>query len=495
MAKTVAIIGGGLAGLAAACRLAHHGLQVSLFEQEPKLGGKLGEYRYNGFRFDVGPTLLTMPFVIDELFAGVGKNRADYLTFTPLSHLCRYFFTDNTVLDSFSDLERFAGEIGRLSPADSGSLLRFMAYSKRIYELTAHSFLFSPIHEPSNWFTRQNAATLLHLHHIDPLVSVHRGVSRFFSDARLRQLFDRYATYNGSNPFQAPATLNIIPYVEYGLGGFYVHGGMYRLVEALSRLAEEEGVALYTGKRVSKILVSRNKAHGVVVDGNEIAADYVLCNGDVVESFATLLPDYKKEIAHWRRYEPSLSGLMFLWGVQGRNEPMVQHNIFFSADYRLEFEQLFRLGQPPSDPTIYVAISGKGQALDAPAQMENWFVLINMPWLRHGQSWAAITDSMRRIVLRRLQRHGLDLNGRIVCEQIFTPEDLYRRFSSNRGSIYGLASNSRWAAFARPANRNRSVKGLYFAGGSAHPGGGVPLVLLSGKLASELLLKDMNKRG
>jgi len=495
LAKKVAIIGGGLAGLAAACRLAHHGLQVSLFEQEPVLGGKLGEKRHAGFRFDVGPTLLTMPFVIDELFASVGKNRSDDLTFTPLSHLCRYFFADGSVLDSFSDLERFAGEISRLSPADQGSLHRFMTYSKRIYDLTAQSFLFSPIHEPSSWFTRQNAATLLRLHHIDPLVSVHRGVSRFFSDARLRQLFDRYATYNGSNPFQAPATLNIIPYVEYGLGGFYVQGGMYRLVEALSRLAVAKGAELFTGKRVSKILVSRNKAHGVVVDGNEIAADYVLCNGDVVESFATLLPDYKKEIAHWRRCEPSLSGLMFLWGVQGRHETMVQHNIFFSADYRLEFEQLFRLGQPPSDPTIYVAISSKSQALDAPPQTENWFVLINMPWLRQGQSWATITDAMRAAVLRRLQRHGLDLNGRIVCEHIFTPQDLYQRFSSNRGSIYGLASNSRWSAFARPANRNRSIKGLYFAGGSAHPGGGVPLVLLSGKMASDLLLEDMSRRG
>jgi phytoene desaturase len=495
MAKSVIIVGGGLAGLAAACRLAHHGVQVSLYEQQPTLGGKLGELSHAGFRFDIGPTLLTMPFVIDELFASLGKTRSEYLTFLPLSHMCRYFYADGSVLDSYSDLDRFDDEIGRLSPGDRGALHRFLTYSKRIFNLTAHSFLYAPIHEPSSWFTRQNMATLLRLCHIDPLVSVHRGVSRFFNDARLKQLFDRYATYNGSNPYQAPATLNIIPYVEYGLGGYYIQGGMYRLVEALSRLALENGATLFTGKRVTKILVSRNKAQGVVVDGEKIAADYVLCNGDVTESFAALLPEYNKEVEHWRRCEPSLSGLMFLWGVHGRHEQLTQHNILFSADYRSEFEQLFRLGQPPSDPTIYIAISGKSQVLDAPPQSENWFVLINMPWLRAGQNWRTIAESMRGLVLRRLQQQGLDLNGKIGFEHIITPQDLQERLSSNRGSIYGLASNSRLAAFARPANRNRSIKGLYFAGGSAHPGGGVPLVMLSGKLAAELLLEDMHRNG
>jgi phytoene desaturase len=495
MAKKVVIIGGGLAGLAAACRLANSGLEVSLFEQEPVLGGKLAEMRHDAFRFDVGPTLLTMPFVIDELFASLGKNRQEHLTFKSLSPLCRYFYPDGSVLDAFSDLQQFDQEISRFSPADEGAVHRFLTYSKRIYDLTAQSFLFSPIHEPSTWFTRQNFATLFRLYHIDPLASVHSGVKRFFTDPRLIQLFDRYATYNGSNPYQAPATLNIIPYVEYGLGGFYIHGGMYRLVEALSQLAVEKGAELATGKRVTKILVSRNKAHGVVVDGKEFAADYVVCNGDVVESFAGLLPDYKKEIARWRRCEPSLSGLMFLWGVQGHNERLTQHNIFFSADYKAEFDELFRLGQPPSDPTIYISISGKSQLLDAPPHAENWFVLINMPWLREGQSWGCIVESMRRLVFRRLQQHGLDLNGRVSFEHVLTPIDLLQRFSSNRGSIYGLASNTRLAAFTRPANRNRSIKGLYFAGGSAHPGGGVPLVLLSGKMASELIIEDMNRRG
>ncbi|MCX6935562.1 MAG: phytoene desaturase family protein [Verrucomicrobia bacterium] len=491
MPKQVIVIGAGLAGLAAAIRLARQGLSVQVFEQAESPGGKLSELRHEGYRFDIGPTLLTLPFVIDELYQFCGEKREDHLSFIPLEILCRYFYSDGIQLDAFAAQDRFEQEIRKIHPADAQALPRFFEYSRRIYELTADPFLFSPIHEPSVWWRRQNLTALLHLPQLDPLSTVHLGVVRFFQDPHVIQLFDRYATYNGSDPFQAPATLNVIPYVEYGLGGFFVQGGMYRLVEQLVQLARRNGVSIQCGSRVQKIIHHRKKIKAVKVDGKEIATDYVLCNGDVVTSFRDLLPEMQKPNRKLAKLEPSLSGLMFLWSVNQEHPNLLQHNIFFSRDYRQEFHSLFQEQQPPDDPTVYVAISAKSNPADAPPHAENWFVLVNMPPVRPDHNWPEIVNSIREKVLHRLEQHGVFIRNSITFEKVITPLDLQDHLSSNRGSIYGLASNSRLTAFTRPSNRSREIKGLFFAGGSSHPGGGVPLVLLSGKIASDLIMREV----
>jgi phytoene desaturase len=303
----------------------------------------------------------------------------------------------------------------------------------------------------------------------------------------LVQLFNRYATYNGSDPFQAPATLNIIPYVENELGGYYIQGGMYRLVEALEIIAKHLGVEIYTSTRVEKIKQLNGKITGLMVRGEFIPADYVLSGADIVETFNALLDNFTDQREKLNRLEPSLSGMIFLWGINCTYPALAHHNIIFSNDYQLEFSQIFNENAAPDDPTIYIAISSKSDSSHAPNGSENWFVLLNMPYLNHKQDWENEKKRMREIVLKKLQNNNLDISGDIVHEKCITPLDFHSIYAGNRGSIYGLSSNSRLTAFRRPANRSRLIQGLYFAGGSTHPGGGIPLVLLSGKISADLI--------
>jgi len=485
--KRVLVIGGGLGSLAASIRLAKLGFNVSLFEKNPKLGGKMNEHQQEGFQWDTGPSLLTMTFILDELFEFAGENRSDYLNFSSLEPLCRYFFADHTQLDASSNLTRMQSALKNFSSDEPKAYLDFIQYSRKIFETAAEIFLFGPIHEIKKLIRPANLSLLTHIHRIDPFRKVNQAVKSFFNDPRLVQLFNRYATYNGSDPFQAPATLNIIPYVENELGGFYIQGGMYRLVEALEKVAKKLGVELYTSTRVEKIKQLNGKITGLMIAGEFIPADYVVCGADVVESFNTLLDNHSDQRQKLNDLEPSLSGMIFLWGVNRTFPELAHHNIIFSRDYELEFSQIFKEFRAPDDPTIYIAISSKSDPIHAPAGCENWFVLLNMPYLQQGQDWEKEKERMKEIVLRKLQEFNLDISGNIVTEKAITPADFYELYASNRGSIYGLSSNSRLTAFRRPANRSRLIHGLYFAGGSTHPGGGIPLVLLSGKISAELI--------
>jgi phytoene desaturase len=555
--KTVAVVGGGIGGLAGAIRLARMGFHVELFEKNTTLGGKLSrrilrsealnESESRGeYRFGVGPSLLTMPFVFDELFAFAGARREDYLDFVPLEPICRYFFSDGSRLDSSSDLATmkqalmsFAGTGAHAAAASAQESAeayeRFLRYTERIYATTAEIFLFTPFQEWRNILKARHLPTLLRLSQIDPFRTVHQGVERFFSDPRLVQLFDRYATYNGSDPFVAPATLNIIPWVEYGLGGYYIRGGMYRLVEALGDLARSLGVRIHTGAEVQQITHNGKNVTGVEVSIGtasteavenvstshcaHFAADYVLCNADVVDAHSRLLSEHgtpsalmkaesakpttlstlsklsklSRRRAALNAMEPSVSGMVFLWGMNKQFSELSHHNIIFSADYRREFAQIFQERQAPDEPTIYVSISGKSDPDHAPEGHENWFVLLNMPYM-DGQDWAAEAKRMRSATLRGLRAVGIDAEPHITCEDVITPADLHALYHTNKGSIYGLSSNTKSAAFLRPANRSRLLDGLYFCGGSSHPGGGVPLVALSGSMAAGLIADDAKRR-
>ena len=492
--KRVVVIGGGLGALSSAIRLARLGFSVQLFEKNPKIGGKVNEVILEGYRFDTGASLLTMPFVIDELFDFAGFKRADYLDFVSLDPICRYFFSDGSVMDASADKAKMRTAIQQLSPDDVESYARFLKYAARIHTLTSEIFMFTPIHEFKKLMKPRHFQTLFRLHQIDPFRTIHQSVSRFFSDPRLVQLFDRYATYNGSNPFQAPATLNIIPYIEYELGGYYVKGGIYRLVDALVTVARELGVQIYTSARVEKICHERKRVSGVQVNGKEVKADYVCCGADAVVAYNELIDGHQKRRERLNRLEPSLSGMVFLWGVRAKHPKLAHHNIIFSRDYDAEFKQIFKHQQVPDEPTIYIAITSKADAEHAPADSENWFVLLNMPYLTRGQMWEEETVRMRSVVLDTLKRLGFDIADRIEVEEVYTPVDFSELYASNQGSIYGISSNSKTTAFKRIPNRSRTLDGLYFAGGSVHPGGGIPLVILSGKMAATLIAEDSASR-
>ena len=492
--KRVAVIGGGLGALSGAMRLARLGFSVQLFEKNPRIGGKVNEVVLQGYRFDTGASLLTMPFVIDELFDFVGFKRSDYLDFMAIDPMCRYFFSDGSVMDTSADKAKMRTAIQQLSPGDVESYECFLKYAERIHTLTSEIFMFTPIHEFKKLMKSRHFQTLFRLHQIDPFRTVHQSVSRFFSDPRLIQLFDRYATYNGSDPFQAPATLNIIPYIEYRLGGYYVKGGIYHLVDALVVVARELGVQVHTSTRVEKICHDRKRVSGVQVNGKKVKADYVLCGADAVVAYNELIDGHRKRREKLNRLEPSLSGMVFLWGVRAKHPKLAHHNIIFSSDYDAEFKQIFKHQQVPNEPTIYIALTSKVDARHAPADGENWFVLLNMPYLTRGQMWDRETVRMRSVVLDKLKRLGFDIADRIEVERVYTPADFSELYASNQGSIYGISSNSKTTAFKRIPNRSRTLEGLYFAGGSVHPGGGIPLVILSGKMAAALIAEDNESR-
>jgi len=487
MAKRVAVIGGGLGGLSSAVRLAKLGFDVTLFEENSSLGGKMNQFRSNGFRFDTGPSLLTMPFVVDELLEFAGLQPRTVIDYIPLDPICRYFYPDGAVLDARPDAHQMEEEIAKVAPDDVTGFSRFLSYSRKIYETTADLFLWNPVHDFSLKRFPLYLKSLFGLRNIDSLRTVHQAVSSFFDEPKLIQLFDRYATYNGSNPFEAPATLNIIPYVEFGLGGYYISGGMYRLVEVLEDLATSLGVTIRRESRVEKILHSDRRINGVRVDGQLKPAKYVICNADVVTAYNQLLDGMPRKQQKMNDLEPSLSGIVFLWGKRGISPRLKHHNIFFSGDYKREFRQLFQDLDAPDDPTVYVSISSKTDPDHAPQGYENWFVLVNMPYMNGTQNWSDIIDHTRRQVLEKLREHDLDIAPDIEMEQVVTPADFFHRYGSNMGSIYGISSNDKKTAFQRHANRSRDIRGLYFSGGSVHPGGGIPLVLLSGRITANLI--------
>ena len=494
MDKTVIVIGSGLGGLSAAIHLQRRGFKVRLFEKNASPGGKMGQYKSDGYRFDTGPSLLTMPFVVDDLFKSAGANREDYLNFIPLDPLCRYFWEDGAVLNASVDVEQMTQEIAQISSADGKNYPAFLEYTRRIFQLTADIFLFSPIHEIKAMLNWRSLETLLRLPQIDPLRSMHNGISRFFKNPHIVQLFDRFATYNGSNPYKAPATLNIIPFVEHGLGGYYIKGGMYKLVQALESLALNLGVEIHTNSPVQQIIHHSRRVRGVLVGDKFFETDYIVCNADVVSARNQLISGFPKREEKLNRLEPSLSGMVFLWGVSKKHPELAHHNIIFSQDYHQEFTHIFDKKRAPDDPTVYIAITAKTDSDHAPANGENWFVLLNMPYLKKGQDWEAETARMRETILQKLQRRGIKISQHIETERVYTPETFYRLYGSNRGSIYGISSNSRSTAFRRPANRSRDIEGLYFAGGSTHPGGGIPLVLLSGKITARLIAEHAGKK-
>lgn len=498
-ARRAVVVGAGLGGLSAAIRLAASGWGVTVYEQQSLPGGKAGSESRGDWRFDTGPSLLTMPYVLEQLFAEAGRNWTDYLAVERLEVICNYFWPDGTRLHAYGDPERFAREIEAKTGEPADHVRRYLEYAGRIHEVASEIFLWHSLHDHRTWFSKLFWKRLLRLGQIDPLRTMNAANESFFDDPRVVQLFNRYATYNGSSPYRTPATLNIIPFVEYVHGGYAVVGGIHSLPRALERLAGELGVEIRYGEKVDRIVTAptaprgrrRSVATGVEVGSRFVPADAVVSNVDVSVTYPQLLGDEDaRQLHRYRRLEPSSSGLVFYWGMGERFPDLTVNNIFFGSDYPREFAEIFDEHRLPDDPTIYINITSKVTPSDAPSGGENWFLLVNAPYV-DGQDWASESARMRETVIRRLSESlGRDVSGAIVEEGVMTPEDIERRTMSYRGALYGIASNTRLASFARHPNRSPDYGGLYFCGGSAHPGGGMPLVMLSGKIAADLIRYD-----
>jgi phytoene desaturase len=488
--KQAIVIGAGIAGLTTAIRLAGQGWEVKIYEKNDTVGGKMNEHHADGFRWDIGPSVITMRRVFEELFASVGRNLADYITLLPVEPLTRYFYPDGTVLDASRDLPTMTDQIADLNPRDVEGYLRYLSYAARIHRITGPVFIYND--PPKIWDIL--SVPPHEMPAVDPLRTMSSAINSFVESPHLRQLFGRFATYTGASPYRAPATLNVIAHVELTEGVWYPSGGIYAIASGLQKLALELGVEINTGCGVQQINIEKGRTSGVVLaDGQTVPADAIVANLDVSMVYEKLLPDAvatHQRLHELTSVEPSCSGFIMLLGVEGENEQLAHHNIYFSSDYPAEFRDIFERGVPPEDPTIYVSISGKTDADHAPEGCENWFVLVNAPPLGDAYDWDANTRSYRDLVLNKLAGYGLDVRERILYEQIYTPVDLEYMTHARRGALYGASSNSKWTAFRRPNNRAPDVKGLYFAGGTTHPGGGVPMVMLSGKVAARMVAED-----
>lgn len=487
----ISIIGAGIGGLAAAALLSARDHDVQVFEKNEQSGGKMNEFKAGGYRFDTGPSLLTMPFVLEDLFRECGAELKDFLTLEPVEPVCRYFWQDGTQFNCWSDVQKTCDEIRLIAPDDIHAYKPFLSYSEKIYNRTADAFLFNPL---QNWkdFAGLN---FLDLMKIDALTTVSKRVDSQFKSKYLRQFFKRFTTYNGSSPYQAPATLNVIPHVELNMGGFYIKGGLYELAKALQKLAEKNGARFHFNKGVSSISVENRKANGLHLDDETtVSSEIVLSNSDATETSLKLLSDdilTDKQFKKIEQTEPSCSGFVVLLGVKKRYEQLVHHNIFFSDNYEQEFKDIFQLKVMPSDPTIYVANTSYSDLDHAPDGGSNLFILVNAPYISENYNWSDEKNKYADFLLDALEKRGLkDLRKNVEVQEIITPDDFYEKYKSNKGSIYGTSSNSKFAAFARPRNKSPYVENLYLAGGSTHPGGGIPLCILSAQHAVQLIERD-----
>jgi diapolycopene oxygenase len=484
--KSAVIVGSGISALATSVRLAVKGYQVSVYEKNDYVGGKLSQFSQSGFRFDAGPSLFTMPHLVDELFSLSGRNSQDYFTYNKLDIVCKYFYENGVVFNAHVDKNKFADEAASVFGVSRELVYRKLVKAEQILDYTQGLFLEKSLHVASTYLSKDVLRALINISKLDLNTTMHEANWRDLKNEYLVQLFDRYATYNGSNPYQAPGVLNIIPALEHGQGAFLPHGGMYAITHAIYKLAKDLGVQFFLNSPVEQILTKKNKAIGLKVKGEEVLADLVVCNSDIVPAYRKLTPNLPKPRKVLEQ-ERSSSALIFYWGINYDFKELELHNIFFSKNYKEEFDAIFKKKVIYEDPTVYVNITSKLEKSDAPEGCQNWFVMINVPH-HDGNSWDARVEQAKKYILEKLERiMRVSISDKIVTEAVLTPELIEQRTSSHLGSLYGASSNNKFAAFLRHPNFNSNVKNLYYCGGSVHPGGGIPLCLLSAKIVEGLI--------
>jgi len=487
-AEPVVVVGGGLGGLAAAIRCAVAGQPTILIEARAHLGGKLNIVRDQGFVWDIGPSLLTMPWVLDDLLKVAGSSLAAELDVVALPSACRYLWDDGTRLDAMASLPALVQNIAAINPRDVANFMRFMAYAQQLWDLSADKFLDNPI---TGWHSLFNWRMLRDGWRLDGMRTMDAAVGSFFVSPHLRQVMNRFATYNGSSPYRTPATFNLIAWAEFGLGAFYPRGGLYRIAEVLQATAQRVGVDIRTATAVTKIQHLHGRVCGVTTStGETIATQRVISNVDPQVTLAKLVDGGATRAARLAQRELSTSGFVVLWGLRQRYNQIDHHTICFSPNYRAEFADT-DAGRLHATPTIYLNQTVGYDVDHAPAGGQNIFALVNVPATRGSDiDWATEAPRYAAQMASQLEtRFGLtDLRKNIVVQHLITPHDLAQFYNAPGGSIYGLASNSPLSAFMRPTQCDAQIDGLYYCGGGTHPGGGIPLALLSGKHAAQLLM-------
>ena len=486
----VIVVGAGFGGLAAALRCAAAGRSVLVLERHPDVGGKAGTFRWEGVTMDTGPSVLTMPYVFEELFALAGTRLQERVRLRTHDPAFRYQWPDGTRFEVYATPERTRESVRSTFGEDAAAQWdAFLAYAERIWQAAAPNFIFSPAPSAQH-LLRLGWSVMRSVSAIDPLRSMQGGIAAHVRDPYLRDVLLRYATYNGSDPRVAPATLNCIAYVELVEGAYGVEGGIAALAQALRERAAELGVTFATGEGVQGLVVEEGRVVGVRTAERVLRSAAVIANCDVGELREALLPTAQRA-ALGKPQTPSTSGWTGLVRTR-RNDDMAAHSVYFSHPYLREFEDLFDAKRAPEQPTVYLCHQRLAHGRTAWPDDDALFIMANAPALVEGgdpAAAAAEAAALGRRALARAQEVGwIAEDATLLWER--GPTELAEAFPGSRGALYGDASNDRSAAFRRPANRVQGLPGLYLASGSAHPGGGVPLCAQSGRCAAEAWLQD-----
>lgn len=499
----VVVIGGGLAGLAASCELAAFGCRITLVERNTHLGGKMNLLTEQGFSFDMGPTIITLPDVLRGIFERSGRDAADYIELRRLDPQWRCFFDDGTRVDVLENMDAMAASLEKMFPGTGAAsgYRRFIEFSRRMYRLSEKVFFYkdigsmfdmarlSPMRDPA--LLKDVLAMRMHS-------SMAATAHRMIREPHLAQLVEHFLQYVGSSPFLAPAILSLIAAAQVDHGCWYPMGGTRMVARSLERLLGERAGQIITGVGVARIESSGGRAHAVVLDdGRTIQADAVVSNCDVQRTLGALVGTpaaraRQRRIA--RRYQPACSGVVLYLGLNRQYDHLAHHNFLFSKDSRSEFADIYQRGVPAGDPTLYLAVPSRTDSGQAPQGCEALYVLIHTPYLRPGQRWegrGGLLEQYRPIVMDKLRRCGMsDIDRHIVVERHLHPGLIEQMYNAEGGAIYGLASHGRLRGGFKPRNRSRVLKNLYLAGGSVNPGPGVPMVLMSGVTAASALAED-----
>jgi phytoene desaturase len=493
MSKRAIVIGAGVAGMATAIRLAVQGYHVHVYEKNAYVGGKLSAFTQNGYSFDAGPSLFVQPYNLQELFTLAGENMQDYLQYGPVPIACKYFYEDGTVVNAYTDTHAFAAELQQKLNEAPEQLHNYLNESEKLYNNVGQLFLQHSLHKRRTLWKARIRKALLSVKPRYLFGTLNSVNKRSFTDARTVQLFNRYATYNGSNPYKAPGMLSLIPHIEHHQGVFYPKGGMVSIANALQKLAEKKGVHFHFNTPVQRIIQHDSTVKGVVVNHQNNYAEVVVTNLDSYYVYKNLLQDDRNAFKLMKR-EPSSSALVFYWGIDKVFTQLDLHNIFFSKNYKAEFDAIFKRKTFYEDPTVYVNITSVAEpGVHAPQGKANWFVMINVP-AHDKHDWEKLTAYYRKAVINKLNRLlQTDIEPLIETESVMNPLDIDANTAAFRGALYGASSNKRMSAFLRHPNFSSEVQGLYFSGGTVHPGGGIPLCLKSAAIVADLVAADMHK--
>ncbi len=462
------------------------GYSVEVFEASNNPGGKIKEQLLGRYRFDMGPSVLTQPHLVEELFSLAKENPANYFTFKKPEHIFRYFFEDGTELNTFNESGKTIAELVSKLEISGDLINRYLNQSEEIYKITAPVFLERSLHQAKNYWNKETLHGMLNFGKIKAFQSLNKYNCESLRHPKLVQIFNQYASYNGSNPYKAPGTLSVIAHFEQNGGVFIPKDGIYSIVDSLYKLALRLGVKFQFGQRVEEILTENNKVTGIRTKHEIFKSSIIVSNADAFNTWKHLLSKHPipKNI---KTHERSSSMVVFYWGVKKKFPELCLHNMFMSENSEEEYRCIFEKKVLHPDPSVYVNITAKELPEDAPEGCENWFVMVSVPPIA-GQDWDKLVEDCRRNILNKIsKRLKTNIEELIDVEDCLEPRMIESRYNSALGSVYGFSSNSVWSAFMRQSNFSRTIKGLYFCGGSVHPGAGMPLCLLSAKITSGLI--------